>query len=133
MNTEWDWGFSAASFIAANYYRISGQFNAAPEAATATGNTASADPPSLTPSWGSTSTLWLAVAGDIVATQGLPSAPASYDGRIVRENDGGGGSNVVRLASARRSLLAATENPAAWTLPGSGQWAAATIAVRPAT
>lgn len=103
-----------------------------PEAATASGDVTSANPPTLSPSWGSEDTLWLAVAGHAAAsTAAFTAAPASYSGF---QNDGASsGGGAVSLASSYRAVTASSEDPGTFTAGGSNRWwAAATIAIRPA-
>lgn len=100
-----------------------------PEVGTAsTGSSTTPDPPTLTPSWGAADTLWLARASvrAIVAFSGYP---ANYTNGI---DDSTGATNAGTLASARRELNAATEDPGTFTKNGTTVWVAQTVAVRPA-
>lgn len=120
---------SASEQMAARVFRISGAHGDVEAASYAPGsNSASADPPSLTPAWGEADTLWLAVSaidGAITAT----AAPTDYTDLT---SDASSAFGLATLATARRDQRAASENPAGFTLSGSTPWAAATIAVRPA-
>lgn len=80
----------------------------------------SEDPPSLTPSWGSATTLWIAVCYGYTA---VPSGdPTGYT------NVGNNG--FMRLAS--KNATAASENPSTFT-GGTGAFTAVTVGIRPAT
>lgn len=104
-------------------YRIDTFSGNAPEAGvTATANSANANPPSLTPSWGAKDTLWIAVAA--VDNTDVTAAPTSYTNLLT-------GATPTRLGTARRELNAATEDPGTFT-NASDQWGANTIAVEPA-
>jgi hypothetical protein len=120
---------SANSFWSSTAYRISG-FQGAPEAATtATGTASNPDPPSLSPSWGSAKTLWIAAAGrDAGGASDFSASPANYSGLI--QNGGSGSANHSATASAYREFQGASENPGTFT--SNSDWAANTVAIRPA-
>jgi hypothetical protein len=112
---EWaSWGFLISGFHTAT----------TPEAASATGTSAAADPPALTPSWGAQDCLWIVCVS-------LDGEPAISDHPYA---DGQNSDNTVGLptavAHARCSQLlnAATSDPAAYTNT-STSWRAVTIAV----
>jgi len=110
-------------------YRITGAHASFPvEAGTAaTGSSASADPPSLSPSWGSADTLWIAI-GSTVAGATYSADPSSYaNGLTVDATNGSGG---VSIRVTRRTNTTASENPSTYTIT-SGAWVAQTIAVPP--
>ena len=113
----------------ATIYRIS-DYSGVPEVGvSATGSSANPDSPSLSPTWGSEATLWLAVMGYDGANYSVSSYPANYtDGR----NDRDGYSTNAGVGSARRELTADPEDPGTFTLNGSEEWVAQTIAVAPA-
>jgi hypothetical protein len=119
---------SAARTSAHHVYRITGQHSAAPEIASA--DSATVNPPSLTPSWGADDTLWLAsglILPDDVDTD-FTAAPASFTNLL----DVVDASFVVHLGSARRAVNAASLDPAAFGTVGTFAVAkAATIAIRP--
>jgi hypothetical protein len=121
---------SNSSFWASTCYRISG-YQGTPEAGTiATGSSASPNPPSLSPSWGSAKTLWFAVAGkDAGGSSDFSGAPTNYDNII--QNGGTGSGNHAAIATARRELEASSDDPATFSI-SSNDWAANTVAVRPA-
>lgn len=85
----------------------------------------SADPSSRTPLWGADRDLW--IAGVQVTANPTITDPANY-ANFTQTDDG---SVAVRLRTGRRTLYAATEDPAAFTWTGSQTWTAVTIAVRP--
>lgn len=87
-----------------------------------TGNSATPNPDSISPSWGaSVGSLFLA-AGSLRG--GIASAgPSGYTGLTAGE------SGNVSIAVANRSAASANEDPSAFTTPTSNTWAAATIAI----
>jgi len=100
-----------------------------PEISTgATGASSTPDPDSLTPSGGADDYLWLVVAGND-DEENYTAFPTSYTDGITL--DSGSGSFGSTVASARKELNAASENPGVFTLDVSEQWAAATIAIYP--
>jgi len=100
-----------------------------PEVAFSNGDaTVSPDAPNLTPSWGAQDTLWFCVNG-MNESVNPTTQPTNYT-NVVDENQTGSGE--VNMASCRRELNAASENPGAWTWSSLQTWAAATVAVRPA-
>jgi hypothetical protein len=102
-----------------------------PEMATASGDVSDANPPTLTPSWGSDETLWISVAGhSAISPTAFSAAPAGYTDFLNSGASAGGAS--VSLATAYLVSTTATEDPGAFTTSGSNRyWAAANIAVRP--
>jgi len=119
---------SANVKVCATAYRISG-WTGTPEAASAAhGNSNSPDPDSLTPSWGKTNTLWIAAAHQSMNSGTVSSYPSSYTGGVNGvASDASGGT----MGSAHRQLRAVSENPGAFTMSGSNNWAARTVAIRP--
>lgn len=69
---------------------------------------ASADPPSLSPSWGSADTLWLAGHGRIASTVTINSGPAGYSGFLSTHT---GGAIDKAGGGAWKQNTAASENP----------------------
>ena len=111
----------------ATAYRVTSWHGAAaPEAAATTGTSTTPDPPSLSPSWGSAETLWIAAFGKR-ASAGLTSYPTNYSTDQVS-----GTINNVRTAMATRQNSAASEDPGVYTIGSSVGWHAITIGVRPA-
>ena len=92
----------------------------------ATGNSVSPDCPSLTPSWGSANTLWIAHAGTKGSTQDFTVWPTSYTYTQYEIGSNGG------LAVATRQVAASSQDPSAYTMTPTNNWDAETIAVRPA-
>jgi hypothetical protein len=108
--------------------RISG-WQGTPEAATiATGSSANPDCPSLTPSWGSAKTLWLAVAGNR-DDDSYTVSPTNYTNLIQGQATHNQGSTT---AVTRRELEATSDDPSAYTIAASEPWATTTVAIRPA-
>lgn len=103
-----------------------------PESDTASGDATSADPPTLSPSWGSDDTLWIAVAGhSAVSAAAFTAAPTNYTD--FANNGASSGGAAVSIASSYRELAASSEDPGTFTAGGSNRfWASATIAIRPA-
>ncbi|MDB5540514.1 MAG: Phage protein [Devosia sp.] len=112
-----------------NSFRITG-YQGVPEIASALiASTTTADPPSLTPSWGSVNTLWIASGGKRSTTTGVASYPTNYSSNQLLA---GTSAQTAQLASATRNLQAASEDPGVFTFNASTNGAAVTIAVRPA-
>jgi hypothetical protein len=86
-------------------------------------NTTTADPPSLSPSWGSDDNLWLAVGSlrstDAVSSYNAP--PSGFDLVSYTETNDGGSDNTTecQLFIASREEAAATVNPSAWGITGT--------------
>lgn len=115
----------------AQILRITGSHATQAMAASANAQATSAapDPASLTPSWGSAKTLWIAACGyDSNPTVTVyPTNYTSNQSNAFADNANGAG-----IGYATRELEAASENPGAFTLSFSDQWSAVTLAVRPA-
>lgn len=125
----------ATAVLLASALRITGNHaSAAPEiqvTSSSTGTTA-ADPPSLTPSWGSATTLWLTVlsCGTAYVFLGFSSYPANY---TFQQTAVDGGFSGACHFFAGRKLTATSDNPGAFASSGSsGRYLVATIAIRPA-
>jgi hypothetical protein len=129
-----------AVLAAHNSYRISGAADPAaqpPEAAsidfTDSGGT-TIDPPSLSPTGGAKDYLWLAVASWRRTGRNLTSTPQPTNYTDTLNEQSTGGSAGMRLASSRRQLNAASEDPGVFTLDSNSERRiGATIAVHPAT
>lgn len=106
-------------------YRI-GNYQGVPEVGTALESSSTTpNPPSLSPSWGSDDTLWLACAG--ARTTGLASAaPTNYSNLLAVAHTTPGPSAM----SARRERNASGEDPGTFTIPSSVTWTSQTIAIR---
>lgn len=99
-----------------------------PEVGTAaTGSSTTPDSPTLTPSWGSADTLWIASEGNSGATT-VSAYPTNYTNGNDDQCTGAGGNS---LGTARRELAASSEDPAAFTISVTNIWVAQTIAIRP--
>src|SRR4029079_18961114 len=101
-------GLTSSTHIA---LRITGMHaSQAPEVGTppAVVSATTTDPPSLTPSWGSGDTLWMAIGGhrDQLATVTFPTNYTDHQLSSI-----GSAGNVTRLDLATRNLSAASEDP----------------------
>jgi len=105
---------------------------APPEDTTSSGDATSANPPSLTPSWGAADTLWIALAGNTATgeTTGFTAAPTNYSN--LQSNGASSGGSSCNIASATRQLNASSEDPGTFSPNSNRFWTAATLAVRPA-
>lgn len=124
---EWMTG-AMIRIAAADWEGTSAGIEAASLANPAASN-ANPNPPSLTPSWGSADTLWIAAA----SWDGTPtytSSPASYTALVDVDPANSGGAS---LAIAWRQNATATEDPGTFTISASEQWASFTLAIRPAS
>jgi hypothetical protein len=131
--TTADFQTSQMECAVAHVYRVTGWFddgvvaNAIADAAAA-GQGPSPDAPSLAPSWGVASTLWIATFG----AQNLGRTwayPASYTSG--RYDESGGVVGRTSTASARREGAVASEDPGPFVNEISQPWVAVTIAIRP--
>jgi len=113
-------------------YRITGAEDPATQApeidAGTTGASTTPDPGSLTPTGGAEDFLWFAVTAND-GRKTVTAFPTNYTDGVGNVNDNDGG---VALGVARRELNASSEDPGTFTISGSDQWAAATVAVHPA-
>lgn len=111
----------------ANSYRITG-FGGSPQAAFASTNVT--DPPSLTPSWGSSKVLWLALVSMRRSNQTITAAPGSYTNLVDQANTSNSSPTYAHIGSARRTTTASSENPGAFSITGTAEEPhAATIAI----
>ena len=120
--------------IDTEYFIQSGTFDAAtpPEAVgTANAFSASPNPASLSPSWGSHETLWIAGYGARAYTDAAPSV-YPYDDTMYSSSHGSGGSNssAASLATCSEIVDASSADPSAFTLSASRAWASFTVAVK---
>ena len=129
---------ATAQTASANTYRITGARNGLTSSEIAvsaivnqTSNVASADPPSLTPSWGSAENLWFAVAFINDSAIGSVTAyPTNYSlGQL--SNINGSSASGQAVLTAARLLSASTEDPSAFTWTTGRRSSAYTVAVRP--
>lgn len=127
---------SVAGILTASAWRITGSHaSAAPEVQSTNSSTSTknADPPSLTPSWGSAKNLWITVFGVVNNPLSLSftSYPAGYSLNNTAVSSGTSLSGCHFIAA--RKLEATTEDPGTYATGGnSGRYLVATIAIRPA-
>lgn len=100
-----------------------------PEYTSTNGDSAAVNPPSLSPSWGSADTLWIALAGSSANTMSFTGSPTDFTGLTTSTASSGGGAS--NMGSAFRQNATATEDPSAFTTSTNRWWASFTIAVRP--
>lgn len=103
-----------------------------PEATTANsgGAVSTNNPPSLTPSWGSADTAWLAIMGNTAQSVTITVAPTNYTDLTSNAVSSGGA--AANSGTAYRQLTATSEDPGAFTTGSDRWWMAATIGIRPA-
>lgn len=126
------WTASAGTTAIWHTFRIADWHGTTPPELTKTsGDSSAADSPSLSPSWGAEDTIWLSVAGHTAASAAAWSAgPSTYDNFQCDGASSGGA--AVSIASARKTVNGASENPGAFTVSGSNRWwAAMTVGIRP--
>ena len=118
-------------------FRITGHedpVTQAPEAATAIGSNANADPPDETPTGGAKDYLWLAIGFNMGPT-GYSGGPANYTLHGTGSSSGGANASNTKTGIASRALNAASENPGAFgggDEGGTSEWVGATVVVHPA-
>jgi hypothetical protein len=110
-------------------YRITGwDSSTPPEAASPVGGTnANPNPPSLTPSWGTADTLWIATANSGFVNHTVSGYPSNYTNGMSQRSTAG---SAIVQGSARRELNASSEDPGTFTFSGTSNWKAATVAVK---
>jgi hypothetical protein len=121
---------SASEATARHFYQVGAWFGAlagVEVSAVAGAGSTNPDPNGVTPSWGALDTLFITFAmndGNVAITAG----PANYTnfGNTRWANTAGCG-----VASARRELNAASDDPGVFTM-ATEQWVAFTVAIRPA-
>jgi hypothetical protein len=111
-------------------FRVSGAHaSAAIEVATLnTINSASHDPPLLTPSWGAQDTLWLALAGQEGGTRWYSGFPADYVDTGYFNHEALPGAVI---GYAWRSINATSQDPSTFTSSATNRCIVATLAIRP--
>lgn len=121
---------SAAMTSAHRSHLVAGaHVTSVPEVAYATGLGSTPDPPNLDPAgWAAEGNLWFAVVGTRF-NEMVSAAPTNYTNLLTSNSTNGDNGT---LATARRELNAAAENPGTFTIGSSMVWVTATIAVRPA-
>lgn len=115
-----------------NSYQISGWIGT-PEAATTNGNDSNPNPPSLTPTWGRTKTLWLATSNSdrSGATHTISTYPSGYSGGIQDSGVVAVANTSTTTGSAWIQTDAASVDPGTFALSASVPWAVATIGIQP--
>jgi hypothetical protein len=121
--------FTGSITFCAIAYRILGASSTTTPAIStiASGTSTTPDSPNLAPAYGTKNTLWISSCVIAVSGQVPGTNPTNY-------NLGGiGGSSVgtASMGAAGRALKAASEDPGAFTIAGSNDWIAYTIAVPP--
>lgn len=114
-------------------YRITGWDSAkAPEVGTAaTGSSVNPDPPSISPSWGTTrNDLFLAACCVANGNTGVTSAyPSGYsNGQTTRTQKGDSSDVRISCAEKRTTIMVSSEDPGTFTTT-TGAWTAQTIAI----
>lgn len=100
----------------------------APEGSSgASGTSTTPDPDSLTPTGGSKKYLWLAYHGHD-GNKTTSAFPTSYSNGISTE---GGNASSTGIGSAELENEASSEDPGTFTISGSDEWAAGTMAIHP--
>ena len=125
---------SLSVFGAAQVYRItgwSGTIGDVESGTTATGSSSAPNPGSLTLSAGSGNNLWVATAHSADDDAATSSYPTGYSNGVDTAC-GGGANNSGRIATARRTAVAATEDPDAFALASTEVWVAAVVGIPPA-
>jgi hypothetical protein len=127
-------GFGGTGHGGAVAYRISGGQSVEASAAPASGTSTAPDPASLTPSWGTAKTLWFAaMAANRTGGGGTITVSAAPTGFTNLQQAIGISSFPVgnRMAVAQKDERVSSQDPAAFTMSPSLNWAAYTVAVRP--
>lgn len=110
-------------------WQISGHDNAIlPEALSANNNSATPNPPNLTPTGGAKDYLWLALAALQPGSNTASGFPGSYGN--TGQEAGDGNATHAPLAWGRRELNASSEDPGTFSATSSN-WMAATVAIHP--
>lgn len=94
----------------------------------ATGSSTIPNPPSLTPSFGTQKTLWLASEFHGAAVDPVTAYPSGYTW-----NETNNLQNIAYIGVATKAASAASEDPGTFTLTSSGDWVAYTIGIRGVT
>lgn len=105
---------TGATRSAHNAYRISG-YTGTPEAQTPA---ASYNVPSLTPTWGSDDTLWIAAVRVQASDYTINGAPTNYGSLIEVGNPSSSATSRYRTGSATRQLAASSDDPDSFTVSG---------------
>jgi len=96
----------------------------------ATGDSTAPDSLSLNPAgWDVEDTLWYSAEAADNGNSDATGFPTNYNNQF---SDSSVGGNGAHLGTARRFFRSASDDPSAFTIDLSEQWAAATLAIRPA-
>ncbi len=119
---------TSALGIAAVHRIEAGKFHAstAPAFQWSQGSNAAPDSPNLSPAWGSADTIWIST---FHADGNLGVSAFPFAGNQASESFGS--SPWLTLGSCWEKVVAASNNPSAFTMSGSSSWMSHTIAVRP--
>lgn len=130
-------GGTTVDFVTASSVRLMGQvyriqagtYQATPEAASANNlGSTTPDPPSLSPSWGSASNLWIAFASsDNTVSVSVYPLPNNQ----TRTANASGGTAFITAMSCSDEQTGSSLDPGTFTISVSRAWAAFTVAVRP--
>lgn len=128
-------GLSSGNRASCVTYRITGNRNGVTSSeisvsSAVDASTATPDPPSLTPSWGSAQNYWIAVTFASDGSFTFSSYPTSYTDGQQNVQTGSGTGNAVSIAA--RLLTASSEDPGTFTTVTSRTRSTYTLAVRPA-
>ena len=116
---------STAAAASSLVYKISGAGSTI-YGGTATGTSATPDPPSLSPAPGYKKYLWLSVVSGRDALTSIDTYPANYtNGQKLETADGFG----AFLGVAERLSTASSDDPGTFGVGASAEWYAATIAI----
>lgn len=127
--TTVDFVTSIGEKAAAQVFRLTGAQGDVEVGTSVATNDATAEHPSLTPSWGAADTLWIAVSARAF-TRTVSSFPTNYTDGL--DSASGYVDNTdCQLAAARRELNAATESGAVTTFSGTDSARSQTVAIRP--
>lgn len=123
---------SSNTFTCYSVMRISGASDISASVSSNAGATAP-NPPSHSPTWGSSSNLW--VAGMAHSSYELSQTPPSeYSSNSGQSSLTTGGVDYVRLAWGTRNLIASNDDPSSFSGTPSGAiaaWIATTISIKP--
>lgn len=127
------WGLSGATTAAWQVIGVTGWDGlTTPAFATSSGDfSTNPSSPILTPPGGTADYLWLALVGDAATGSAFTAAPSGYSGFLNTSAATGG--SAAELASAYLQATASSETPGVWGFGSNRFWAAATIAVKPAS
>lgn len=122
---------AAARKSAHQAFRIT-NYQGTPEATSTNAAATTQDPPSLSPSWGSDDTLWIAYAGWRNSQIGVEGLPANYtDLRFTFTGSPTNSTDEATCVSMVRELAASSENPPAFSTGATSvNSCSATIAIR---